>query len=47
MKISVPDRRKQLHVVRENNIFTSLQLAGRDVNHQRLTNAEIKERVEL
>jgi len=47
VKISVPDRRKQPHVVRETNIFTRLQLAGRCINHPRLPNGEIKERVEL
>jgi len=47
IKPSVPDRLKQLHVVREMNIFTRLQLAGCVVNDPRLTNSEIKERVQL
>jgi len=47
MKASVPDRRKQPHVVRETNIFTRLELAEFGVNHARLSNSEIKERVQL
>ena len=45
MKISVPDRRKKPHAVRETNIFTRLQLAGCDINHPRLLIFDIKRRV--
>jgi len=47
MKASVPDRRKQPHVVRETNVFTRLEPAECGVNHARLYNSKIKERVQL
>jgi len=44
---SVTELLKQTHVLRETNIFTRLQLAGRGVDKPRLPKGEIKERVEL
>jgi hypothetical protein len=38
---------KQPHVVKEMHIFTRSQMTGRGVNHPRLPNGEIKERVQL
>jgi len=46
-KTYVPDQRKQTRVMRKTIIFNKLLLAGRGVNHPRLLNGEIKERVVL